>query len=259
MKNAPLVYTIGMLQFTRIPNIAQFVDKFMNSIRHEYPLEDRDEVSSFNANIAIDGVKMERQQTQLWQFSSVDRKWGFVLSDCALCLHTNNYHDFHNFFERFEKGIVALGNIPEINLEWMTSIGFRYVNMVTPRPKESLGNYLHPWILPNDPPKGLLKMIQGIYAVRYKTKSGELRIQSLRNPIYTLPPELNSSFLIKNEWINKRPKSEFALVDIDHGTTWPEAIPFNPKKALNSMKKLREGSKSIFESMRTPFAKKVWS
>ena len=65
-----------------------------------------------------------------------------------------------------------------------------------------------------------MSIIEGAYVARYKTEVGELRLQSLRNPQFTLPPELQSPLIVKNGWIRNRPGTDFALVDIDHSITF---------------------------------------
>jgi uncharacterized protein (TIGR04255 family) len=259
MKNAPLIYTMGMIQFPRVPNIERFVDKFLESIRSEYPLDDQSITQTFNANISSDGIKMEAPQaTKLWQFASIDRKWGIILCDQGFFIHTANYYDFSSFAERFKAGVIALKTISDIDISWVTSVGIRYVNLIAPKEKASLQDYLQPWVLPGIPPDASLEEIQGICAVRYNTKYGELRLQTLHNPTFTLPPELNSPFVMKNNWIKNKPATEFAVIDIDHGTSWQNAAPFDENHVLETLGNLRKTSRAVFDSVGTEKAKKVW-
>lgn len=258
MKNAPLIYTIGMIQFPRVPDFERFIDGFMELVRKDYPLDDRWMAQTFNAQISSEGIKMEPLETKLWQLASIDRKWGFVLNEQALFLHTSHYHDFANFLKRFEVGITALINVASINIKWMSSVGIRYVNMISTAKGTSLEEYLKPWILPSGSAPMSLEVIQGIHTVRYKTKFGGLRLQALHNPTFTLPPELNSPFIVKNGWIKDKPTTEFALIDIDHVTTWQNPLIFDEKEALNALTNLRGISRTIFDSIGTTKAMKIW-
>jgi uncharacterized protein (TIGR04255 family) len=259
MKHAPLIYTIGMIQFPRVPHLERYIDKFLELVRAQYPFDDQSTSQTFNANISSDGIKMESpQETKLWQFASVDRKWGIILSDQAFCLHTASYHDFQGFSQRFKEGISTLKKVPDIDISWIRSVGLRYVNLIVPKDKMTLQDYLQPWVLPGEPPKVPLKPIQGICAVRYKTDCGELRLQTLQNPPFILPPELNSPFVLKNGWVKDNPTSEYAVIDIDHGTVYPTPLKFEVNGVINTLGHLRKISRKVFDKIGREKAIKMW-
>lgn len=257
-ENAPLIYTLGMIQFPKIPGVERFVDLFLDKIRSEYPLVDEVKMPVFNADISPQGIQIGQHESRLWQFTSVDRKWGFILTDQALCLHTDGYRDFSDFSHRFQKGLEFFLKVPEIGVDWMTALGIRYVNLVITESNHSLKDYLNSWTLPTEPPKSQLSIIEGAYAARYKTEVGELRLQSLRNPQFTLPPELQSPLIVKNGWIRSRPGTDFALIDIDHCITFPQPANMKAKDAIKHLKDLRGISKEVFISVGTEFAHKTW-
>ena len=99
-------------------------------------------------------------ETKLWQFASIDRKWGIILSDQAFYLHTASYHDFAGFAERLKAGIIALKGVPDMDIDWVTSVGIRYVNLIAPKEKTKLQEYLQSWVLPGTPPHASLEEIQ---------------------------------------------------------------------------------------------------
>jgi uncharacterized protein (TIGR04255 family) len=257
MKNAPLIYTVGMIHFPRVPDFERYINKFMELIRKEYPLDDHYVAQIFNAQVSSDGIKMEPQETKLWQFATVDRKWGIVLNEQAFFLHTSSYHDFANFAKRFKAGIDALIKIDNIKIGWMVAIGIRYVNLVASLEGSHVREYLKTWVLPSKTPHSSLEIIQGMHAVRYKTKCGELRLQALQNPNFTLPPELNSPFILKNGWIRERP-ANFSIIDIDHYTAWQAPLKFDENIALETLGNLRKTSRIIFDLVGTPSAMKAW-
>jgi uncharacterized protein (TIGR04255 family) len=258
MKHAPLIYTAGMVKFPRVPDFERFINEFMELIRKDYPLDDQFVAQIFDAQISPDGIKMEPQSTKLWQFSSIDRKWAFVLNEQTFFLHTADYHDFAAFAKRFRVGIATLSKVKKIDIQWMTSIGIRYVNMISPSHGMNLKECLNSWVLPLGPPDNSLKIIQGIHAVRYRTEHGELRLQSLHNPTFTLPPELNTPFIGKNGWIKKKPTTDFALIDIDHRTTWENPLNFSESTAHDVLSELRKSARMVFDSIGTPKVTKIW-
>ena len=258
LKNAPLIYTLGMIQFPKIPNVERFIDLFLDKIRSEYPLVDDVKVSVCNADFSPQGIQIGQHESRVWQFSSIDRKWGFILTDQALCLHTVGYKDFLDFSHRLQKGLEFFLKIPEVGVNWMTALGIRYVNLVSADGNHVLKDYLNLWVLPAEPPKPQLSIIEGAYVARYKTEVGELRLQSLRNPQFTLPQELQSPLIVKNGWIRNRPLTDFALVDIDHCITFSQPLNMKAKDVLKYLKDLRGISKEVFISIGTEFAHKTW-
>lgn len=258
LKHAPLIYTLGMIRFPKIPSVERFVDLFLDRIRSEYPLVDEVKVPVFNADFSPQGIQIGQHESRVWQFTSVDRKWGFILTDQALCLHTVEYRDFSDFSNRFQKGLDFFLKVPDIGVDWMTALGIRYVNLVITENRHLLEEYLNPWVLPTEPPKPQLSIIEGAYVARYKTEVGELRLQSLRNPQFTLPPELQSPLIVKNGWIRKRPLIDFALVDIDHCISFSQPSNMKVKDVIKNLKDLRGISKEVFISIGTEFAHNTW-
>ena len=252
IKDSPLIYSLGMIQFPKVPGMERFIDLFLDAIRKEYPLVDEVKIPVFGADCNSQGFQM------VWQFASIDRKWGFVLTDQVLCLHTVDYRDFSNFSDCFQKGLEALLKVPGIGIDWVTAIGIRYVNLVVAKGSYTLKDYLDSWVLPAEPPRSQLSIIEGAYVARYKTAIGELRLQSMRNPQYTLPPELHSPFIAKNGWLRSRPKEDFALIDIDHSMMFSQPESMKILESLQQLKALHEVSKEIFLSFGTEFSQAAW-
>lgn len=258
MKHVPLIYTLGMIQFPKVPGMERFIDPFLDKIRNEFPLVDEVKLPVFDADLGPQGIQIAQHENQLWQFMSIDRKWGFILSEQSLCLHTVSYRDFLNFSNAFLNGIEALLSVSGIGIDWITALGLRYVNLVASTDSHSLNDYLNPSILPPDLPSTPLSIIEGAYIARYKTTMGELRLQSMRNPQYTLPPELQSPLIGKNGWIYSRPDTDFALIDIDHGTTFSPPINIQAKDVRKRLNDLHDVSKAIFIFIGTELSHKIW-
>jgi uncharacterized protein (TIGR04255 family) len=258
LKHAPLIYALGMVQFPKIPGVERFTDNFLDKIRDKYPLVDEVKVPIYTADFSPQGIQMGQQESRLFQFLSIDKKWGFILTEQGLYIHTIEYQDFRDFSNRFQVGLEALLKLPDIGIQWIRAVGIRYVNLVAPKPKCELNKYIHPWVLPNEPSDSQLSILQSAYVARYKTEFGELRLQSLRNPQFTLPPELQSPLILKNEWIKERPNSDFALIDIDHSITYAQPIKIETKAIISDLTKLRGISSVIFKSIGTDFAHKAW-
>lgn len=246
-QNLKFLYTIGMVQFPRVPNIERFVDQFMERMRHDYPLDDHIPSQIYNTHVSPEGIKIERKDTVLWQFTTVNRDWGFVLTDQSLCLHTNQYDNFLSFSDRFTKGLLSLIQITAIDISWISSIGFRFVSIVTKTDKSFLQHVLTPCLLPAQLQIDALETIDGIYVSRYKTNYGELRLQVLHNPMLTFPPELNSLLIKKNKWVIEKPASEFVLIDVDHIQRLLTPIKFQIEYFKENLSNLNKVSQKILD------------
>ena len=259
LKSAPLIYTIGMMKFPRIPDIERFIDAFHDKIRKDYPFCDEFKVSVLHTDLCSQGLQYIQNENKVWQFTSVDQTWAFILTDQSLCLHTIDYQNFLQFSERFKKGLSTIVNIPAIGLDWVTAIGIRYVNLIETEPNKKLSDYILPWALPPEPSQRSLTTLEGAYVTRYKTDEGELRLQALLNPGVTLPSELQSSLIAKNGWVKERPESSFAVIDIDHSITFAPPKKAVILQALETLSNLQKISKIVFKSIGTKLSHTLWS
>ncbi len=267
MPNAPLVYTIGVLRFPRIPEMGRFASAFLSTMRGTYPQYDEIALNFVTAKININlGAKSEvenqidRRESKMFQFASPDRSWAFLLSEEVFGLHTSKYIDHDDFVRRFREGLVALLGIQDLNLKLFQAIGFRYVDLVKPLEGDPLENYLKQWVLPPSPPESLGKMdlVQGMYVSQYKTEYGDLRFQSLRTPPMTLPPDLHSPLVQQNGWVPDRPAGDFALMDIDHGLHFNPLEEIDVDRICSKFLELRLVSRKLFDHAGTEHAMKVW-
>ncbi len=261
MPNAPLIYSLGLVRFPRVPDVQRFADAFHELIRGAYPVHTAMMLPVMSATFGPDGLRVETQQTWIVQFASPDKKWAFLLTEEILVLHTVAYDNHRDFAEKFKVGLDALLRVPGIGVQWLEAVGMRYVDLVVPRADETLEQYLRPWILPAAVPEvpGGLSIQEGMYVATYHTAVGDLRFQALRNPPTTLPPELDTPIFQGNGWKLERPESDFAVMDVDHGCRFDPLVPMNVEVACAKMLELRAVAKELFLASGTDHAKKVWN
>lgn len=260
LANAPLVYTVGVARFPRLPDLARFSAEFHEAIRGAYPIADNVSAPMISAVFGPEGLRIEQHETKLLQFASPDRTWAFMLTDEVLALHTSSYLTHRDFADRFRAGLSALLNVPGIGIQWLEAVGIRYVDLVVPREGERLRQYLRPWVLPDDAPvvSAGMALKEGMYVATYATEAGELRLQVLRNPPTTLPPELDTPLVQRNGWKHVVPKSEFAVLDEDHGCRFETPVPMDVEFVCNHLMALRKVAKDLFLAIGTDFAVEVW-
>jgi uncharacterized protein (TIGR04255 family) len=262
MPYAPLVYTLGLVRFPPIPEIERFKNAFLGAFRGTYPQFDEITMNFVRANITVGPdakSQIDSRELKMFQFASPDRTWALILSESLFGLHTSKYTDHDNFVQRFRDGLQIFLKIPDLSLEWIEAIGFRYVDLVKPLAGEPLRDYLHEWVLPPLPDvAGKLDLIQGMYIAMYKTPYGDLRFQSLRNPQMTLPPDLNTPLVQKNGWASDIPEGDFALMDIDHGCHFSPLKKVDVDMVCNKLLELRSSSRELFDQAGKEHAINVW-
>ncbi len=262
MPYAPLVYTLGVLRFPPIPAIESFKSELIATFRGAYPQFDEIALNFVRANINVgpDAKQtIDSRELKMFQFASPDKTWALILTESHFGLHTSRYVDHEDFVQRFREGLGMLLGIQRMGLEWIESIGFRYVDLVKTRPGEQLREYLREWVLPPLPElKEKMEITQGMYIAMYKTAHGDLRFQSLRNPPMTLPPDLNTPLVQKNNWIPPVPEGDFALMDIDHGCHFNPLQKFDIEWVGSKLLDLRSSSRDLFDQTGTQYALKVW-
>jgi uncharacterized protein (TIGR04255 family) len=263
MQNAPLIYTVAVVRFPRVPGIGKYADALLDAVRGTYPQFDEFTLSFVRANINLtpDATsEIDRGESKMLQFAAPDRKWALLLTEEIFALHTSAYFDNEDFVARFKDGLRAILGVAELRIEWMEAIGFRYINLVQPRPGEALGDYLQTWVLPPKPDieDEEIDLLQGVYVGAYRTRFGELRFQSLRKPPVAFPIDLNNPAVEKNGWMLPPPDGDFAIMDIDHGRHINPLEPINVEVIGNTLRSLRSISIKLFDQTGTEYAKKIW-
>ena len=260
LPSAPLIYTLAVVKFPRIPEIERFTDKFFSVIRSAYPHDEKANQATLSAELGQNGLIVKQETKVVWQYLSVNKDCGFILAEDFISFHTNNYLGSTKFLERFKFGLSRLHSIPELALEYVTGMGIRYLDLIAPQNGEPLSKYLAEWVLPRESPIEGIKILEGAYIAKYKTDMGHLSFQAIRNPQSLFPPDLQSAFLQKNGWVRERPQNgEFAIVDTDHFSELASTHAFDVDWIIKRIDELHLIPKNVFASFGTEEAKKLWS
>lgn len=227
-----------MVQFPRIAKFDRFIDGFMDKIRTDYPIDDHVSPQVYTTSIGSEGVRIEAQETNIWQFASIDLKWAFILTDQSICLHTSEYHTISEFKERLQDGISKLIKIPGIGINWVSAVGIRFVYMSVDKNIKKSKEIIKPGRLP-------FELVEGVCVTLYRTKFGELRLQTLINPSLTLPPELVNPMIQKNRWLKETPKHGFEIIDLDHSFKWSNPQKFHLKEVMKTISDLESYSSEV--------------
>jgi uncharacterized protein (TIGR04255 family) len=263
MPNAPVRYTLAMMRFPKVLNIEKFAGAFQEAIAPEYPLLVEGQNQGFEFTVGEGGAGMRSVSEKLWQFSDTGQTHAFILSADYLVLHAGRHYGGHgDFLGRFRKAVAALGRIEGLSAV-VTALGYRYIDIVTPKASEGerLEQYLQPWVLPTgnlDLEDGS-RLVDSAYVAGFQTPRGVLRLQALRRPPSTLPPELDSPFVRQNGWVEARPDGDFALLDLDHAGVLASASPADPDWVVEELTALRAPLREVFNKAVSDHARQVWN
>lgn len=263
MPNAPLRYVLAMVRFPRVINIEKFVGAFQEQVRLEYPHLSEEHSQGWQFTLGEQGgPEMAPISERLWQFSSADRDHALILGSEFLVLHAGRRYQKHqDFIARFERAVTAFCRVDGLATV-ATALGWRYIDLVVPRADrgERLSQYLKPWAMPTedlDLTDGL-SMVDSAYIAGFKTPLGVLRFQALRRPASTLPPDLATKFVRENGWVEAKPETDFAVLDLDHAHPLASPVLIEPKHMVDILARLREPAVELFYKAVTEHALEEW-
>ncbi len=260
MPNAPLIYTLGIVRFPRVPDFHKYPDRFFEQIRKQYPYDEKFKNVTMSADFGPNGVTLNQNEKDIWQYLSENKDCGFLLSDDMIAFHTSNYIDSTKFLERFKFGLGKLVGVEGLGVTLITSLGIRYLDLVVPEDSSPLTEYVEGWVLPKDNPVEGVAIQEGAYMAKYRTDMGFLNFQAVRNPESLFPPDLQSPFLHKNGWFKEKPSSgDFAVIDTDHVMEVSGLNnKFDPDQIVRNLDSLHVIPKRIFAALGTTKAKNYW-
>jgi uncharacterized protein (TIGR04255 family) len=264
MRFAPLRYALAIIRFPKIMQMERHVPAFQDKIRKAYPLDSDQMNQGLTANVGPDGLQFGAVSEKIWQFADAERSHALILGPDFLLMHAGKgYIDHENFLDRLRDAAVELAGLPELGITQVGAIGYRFIDLVEPRPSENetLAQYLKPWALPTaagDFDGTDIQMQEAAYFASFKTPSGFLRFQALRRPQGAFPPDLNTAFVRANGWIEEVVSEDYVLLDIDHFAGFETLLPFNPVDLRVRLEAMYGSSRKVFESAATDYAFKVW-
>lgn len=258
LPNAPVRYVLGVLRFPRTSDPQKLAASIQPNIRQDYPISAEFSSPQVHLEVGPKGVHVEQQSLMFWQFASLEKDWAVLVGSDMIALHTVNYVDRHDFIRRFSTVADRAFANTEHGIQFIQAIAMRYVDVVEPRPEETLEHYLVPSVLPTSIRIAESSLEGGVMATTYKTESGRLRVQVLRRPPSVLPPDLMNPMVEANGWAQECPQGDFAVLDLDHGQGFETPILASEANVSELLRKLHSTIRSMFDAAVTPHAMAVW-
>lgn len=256
LPNAPLIYVLAQILFTRVPKMADIWEDFHQRVFDLYPESGVAHVEQFTIK-KENGVESSKETR--WNMFSRDRRKGLILNANALILHTTSYTTSADFFTDLE---VALGHLVEVlpSSIQVSRLGLRYIDLLLP------GEYVDVekqvvdklWV-PNFESLGCRHM-RSERITRYNTSlEGELILRYRQTmdrdvlPSDIFPNDLEPASLLTT---SKPENAEVASLDFDHFLK--KDMPLEQGNIIRIFRELHKTTSEVFHAITTEAARQKW-
>lgn len=260
LARAPLVYTLGLVEFSQIPKMESYAPDILERLRTDYPEVKQVEFQTWNINLQSAGQAADSQLEKnfLHSATTADKKWGVVFDKQRFILHTRDYEHYPDFARRFEKALKIVTEVAKIT--HTRRVGIRYVDNIknldsTELDKQVKAQFLTPtltnWLTPK---RSFIEHL-------YQSDSGQLVLRCvLLSEGLGMPPDLviTANTLFNGQspvtLINER----FMLVDTDHSYDPGNLQLLNIPEVMKRLERLHDGASLAFRELVTSEAVELW-
>lgn len=254
LKQAPLIYVLSQVQFSDILTIAKSVPDFQEAIRFAYPLFSQEVVQIMQ--IGPNNLPQQVEQHQ-WVFSNKDNSAAFILSSASLVFHTTAYTTYSDFISQVTLGLELLSQVVDVNL--ITRLGLRYVDVITPSTGKSFDSYLVPGLAGHPFSDFVEDRVHFHTEAVEKTSIGQLIVKSVQftNSNAILPGDLIplSLTVARSDFLEP---SKRAIIDFDHFISDLNE-DFSLDRVIGNFDKLHDISSKAFWATITKEAIQEWT
>ncbi|MHB8425545.1 MAG: TIGR04255 family protein [Gammaproteobacteria bacterium] len=260
LARAPLVYTLGLVEYSQIPKMDSYAPDILEKLRSDYPEVKQIEFQTWNINLQAVGQTAESQLEKnfLHSATTADKKWGVVFDKQRFVLHTRDYEHYPDFAQRFENALKIVTNVAKITHS--RRMGIRYVDNIrgldsTAIDKQVRAQFLTPiltdWLTPK---RSFIEHL-------YQSDSGQLVLRCvLVSEGSGIPPDL---MVTANALFNGQspvtPINElFMLVDTDHSFDPGSLQLLDIPSIMKRLETLHDGASMAFRELVTPEAIELW-
>lgn len=151
---APVFYTLAQFKFNPITQMSEYIPGLQDHLRRiGYPDFRQDTLLSINIRRADEPQpEIHNIQQNRWCFTNAKGNEGYLLLSDSLVFHTTAYNTFDDFVMKSLDGLDLVHKA--IELSYIDRIGLRYLDLISPRAKEKIDDYLAPSLLGLSTPIG---------------------------------------------------------------------------------------------------------
>jgi len=255
MPNAPLIYVLAQVVFTRVPKMETYWEDFHKSIFDRYPNAQVEHVTEFSP----EGIDSARSVFQRWHIRDTNKQEGLILSSDGLVFHTSSYISSSDFFNSFEFVLTELIKVLPDNIE-TNRIGLRYVDLLLPGDDLSVEDQVSGKLGGISLDKADCNFLKLEEITRYGTPEGGFLVirhrQSKEADI--LPSDIFPNTLGHAKRLNaaKPDNATVGLIDYDHYVEGTHE--FKSDVLINKIRAMRKTNSAAFKLTTTSEAIKLW-
>jgi uncharacterized protein (TIGR04255 family) len=143
MKNPPIFYTIGQIQFNPVLGMAKFIPDIQDSLRSRFPDFRQEKRATLQIRIGEENSAPAQAATQdRWHFIDLKKTSGYLLQPQSLVFHTTAYEDSEHFLQKVLDGISAVNKCAD--LTYVDGVAIRTLDAVIPEAGLNVRDYLNP-------------------------------------------------------------------------------------------------------------------
>jgi uncharacterized protein (TIGR04255 family) len=200
------------------------------------------------------GAKPVVNALSRFEFQDRDERTGIVLTPKSIGIHTNQYKTFDQFHGAFAAALETINTVAELQLR--ERIGLRYVDLIEPEARESLGDYLAPHLLGYD--AALVGVTEASFDFKFEGRSphGGIIARHYSPQIANMfPPDL-IGVALNYSYRKPPPLGRASLLDFDHATV--QKRDFVVEEILETLETLHDGLDILFRNSVTQHALEQW-
>ncbi len=256
LPNAPLIYVLAQIVFTRIPNMESFWEKFHELVFSDYPDSAVNTIKEVQLGSSTDSLITNIVR---WNMVNRENSTGIILGSDVITFHSSTYVDSTDFLEKLENIVSNFEQVAPDNIE-VTRLGLRYIDLLLPENDISVDQQVEDKLgsISLDDAGSHFQNLEEV--TRYKTSiGGELIFRHRQsNEKNILPADLfpNNLKPAPRLGIEVDEGSIIGLLDYDHFIQIKNE--FNPKEILDTFRDLHKTCSNSFELTTTPAARDLW-
>jgi len=255
LKNAPLIYVLAQVVFTRVPKMGNLWEDFHQTIFEQFPETSVKHIRKINLSDADESATNETQ----WGMFSPSKTEGVLLGSDNLVFHATSYVTSKEFFEKLSFVVSQLSNLLPDKVQ-VSRLGIRYVDLLLPMGDLSVDEQVTGKLGSISLKKANCEFDRLEEITTYKTAEGGSIVIRHRqsNTSDILPGDIFPNDLeVPARLSNPKPEGEVVgLLDFDHYVYCSNT--FAPTEVIEQLKTMHDTSSQAFRLTTTSEARKLW-
>ncbi len=257
LPNAPLIYVLAQIGFTRIPKMESYWEEFHQAIFDRYPQASIEHIRQIQLQ---DTSEPSASDSVRWNMLNREKTEGIILAPESLIFHATSYATSDGFFANLEYVLTTLIAVLPKNIE-VNKLGLRYIDLLLPSEDLPVDEQVSGKLgsIPLD--EAGCEFLRLEEVTRYSTpENGNLVIRHRQSkgadilPGDLFPNNLHHAPLLERE---KPTDAVVGLMDYDHYVQLETELKADV--VMEKLRALHATNSRAFELTTTPEAKSLWS